>query len=59
MPDMTYEHMPVSTSNPTTFISMAMEPSCLDGSKLLLAGPGPYHQVTNSQMVDIPQTNTV
>jgi len=25
---------------------MVMEPSCLDGSKLLLAGLGPYHQVT-------------
>jgi hypothetical protein len=27
----------------TDLSSTAIEPSCLDSSKLLLAGPGPYH----------------
>jgi len=30
---------------------MAMEPSCLDGSRLLLARPGPYHQVTGRRQI--------
>jgi hypothetical protein len=41
----------------TPLISMAMEPSCLDGSRLLLARPGPYHQVTPAIRFTSPSSN--